>query len=83
MRSAGNRRLSPFFAKNGGCPLFRRRRGVQSTLLHARLVAAADAGCDLAIVPTEPASTSQANVQRAGFALLYVRAILVRPASAA
>jgi len=56
---------------------------VQSTLLRARLVAAADAGCDLAIVTTEPASTSQANVQRAGCALLYVRAILVRPASAA
>lgn len=55
-----------------------RRRGVQSTLLRARLVHAADAGCDLAIVTTEPASKSQANVQRAGFALLYVRAILVR-----
>jgi ribosomal protein S18 acetylase RimI-like enzyme len=55
-----------------------RRRGVQSTLLRARLVVAAQAGCDLAIVTTEPASTSQENVQRAGFALLYVRAILVR-----
>jgi ribosomal protein S18 acetylase RimI-like enzyme len=57
-----------------------RRRGVQSALLRARLVEAAAAGCDLAVVTTEPASKSQANVQRAGFELLYVRAILVRPA---
>jgi GNAT superfamily N-acetyltransferase len=57
-----------------------RRRGVQSILLRARLVDAAHAGCDLAVVTTEPASTSQHNVQRAGFNLLYVRAILVRPA---
>ncbi|HEY2431312.1 MAG TPA: GNAT family N-acetyltransferase [Vicinamibacterales bacterium] len=60
-----------------------RRHGVQSALLHARLVEAAGAGCDLAIVTTEPASTSQQNVQRAGFALLYVRALLVRAASTA
>jgi hypothetical protein len=56
-----------------------RRRGVQSALLRARLVEAAHAGCDIAIVTTEPASKSQENVERAGFALLYVRAILVRP----
>ena len=58
-----------------------RRRGVQSTLMRARLVAAAAAGCDLAVVTTEPASKSQENVQRAGFVLLYVRAILIRPAT--
>lgn len=60
-----------------------RRRGIQSALLRARLVEAAAAGCDLAVVTTEPASKSQANVQRVGFALLYVRAILIRPSSAA
>jgi ribosomal protein S18 acetylase RimI-like enzyme len=60
-----------------------RRRGVQSTLMRARMVAAAAAGCDLAVVTTEPASKSQENVQRAGFELLYVRAILVRPPSTA
>lgn len=59
-----------------------RRRGVQSALLRARLVDAAGAGCDLAIVTTEPASKSQENVQRAGFTLLYVRAILTRPSAA-
>jgi ribosomal protein S18 acetylase RimI-like enzyme len=55
-----------------------RRRGVQSALLRARLLDAVERGCDLAIVTTEPASKSQRNVQRAGFALLYARAILIR-----
>ena len=58
-----------------------RRRGVQSALLRARLLDAARQGCDLAIVTTEPASKSQENVQRAGFALLYSRAILIRRAA--
>jgi ribosomal protein S18 acetylase RimI-like enzyme len=57
-----------------------RRRGVQSALLRARLLDAAQAGADLAVVTTEPASKSQQNVQRAGFQLLYARAILVRRA---
>ena len=55
-----------------------RRRGVQSAPLRARLLDAANPGCDLAVVTTEPASKSQENVQRAGFTLLYPRAILVR-----
>jgi ribosomal protein S18 acetylase RimI-like enzyme len=59
-----------------------RRRGVQSALLRARLVDAAAAGCDLAVVTTDPGSKSQENVQRAGFELLYARAILVRAAAA-
>jgi GNAT superfamily N-acetyltransferase len=57
-----------------------RRRGVQSALLRARLLDAARQGCDLAIVTTEPASKSQQNVQRAGFTLLYARAVLIRVA---
>ncbi len=56
-----------------------RRRGVQSALLAARLLDAARAGCDLAVVTTQPGSKSQENVQRAGFALLYTRAIMIRP----
>jgi GNAT superfamily N-acetyltransferase len=55
-----------------------RRHGVQSALLRARLLDAAREGCDLAVVTTEPASKSQENVQRAGFALLYARAVLIR-----
>ncbi len=53
-----------------------RRRGVQSTLLNSRLNAAAQAGCDLGIVTTMPGSTSQQNVVRKGFRLLYTRAVL-------
>jgi GNAT superfamily N-acetyltransferase len=55
-----------------------RRRGVQSALLHARLAQARTAGCDLAVVTTQPGSKSQENVQKAGFELIYSRAILVR-----
>ena len=57
-----------------------RRRGVQSTLLRARLADATRAGCDLAVTCTQPASKSQENMQRAGFELLYSRAVLVRSA---
>ncbi|MDH6553910.1 GNAT superfamily N-acetyltransferase [Streptomyces sp. SAI-117] len=55
-----------------------RRRGVQSALLSARLSDAAAAGCDIAVVTTQPGSTSQQNVHRQGFHLLYTRAVLVR-----
>jgi GNAT superfamily N-acetyltransferase len=55
-----------------------RRRGVQTALLSARLADAAAAGCDIAVVTTLPGSTSQQNVQRQGFDLLYTRATLVR-----
>ncbi len=57
-----------------------RRRGVQSALLAARLEIAAGAGCDVAVVITEPGSKSQENVQRQGFEMLYTRAVLVREA---
>jgi GNAT superfamily N-acetyltransferase len=63
-------------------PAFR-RRGVQAALLAARLRDAAAAGCDLAVVTTAPGSTSQKNVQRKGFELLYTRAVLVLPGFAA
>jgi GNAT superfamily N-acetyltransferase len=55
-----------------------RRRGVQTALLRARLEDARRAGCDIAVVTTEPAAKSQENMQRAGFSLLYSRAILLR-----
>jgi N-acetylglutamate synthase-like GNAT family acetyltransferase len=56
-----------------------RRRGVQTALLSARLADAARAGCDVAVVTTQPGSKSQQNVQRRGFHLLYTRAVLVKP----
>ena len=55
-----------------------RRRGIQSALLSTRLADAAAAGCDVAVITTQPASTSQQNAQRRGFDLLYTRAILVK-----
>jgi GNAT superfamily N-acetyltransferase len=55
-----------------------RRRCVQTALLSARLADAAEAGCDVAVVTTQPGSRSQQNVQRRGFDLLYTRAVLVK-----
>jgi hypothetical protein len=54
-----------------------RRRGVQSALLAARLRSAAEGGCDLAVVTTEPESKSQRNAQARGFERLYARRVLV------
>ena len=59
-------------------PAFR-RRGVQTALLRARLAEAAQAGCDIGVVVTQPASKSQQNAQREGFSLLYARQLLVKP----
>jgi GNAT superfamily N-acetyltransferase len=56
-----------------------RRKGVQTALLSHRLNEAARRGCDVAVVTTQPGSKSQQNVQRSGFAVLYVRAILMLP----
>jgi GNAT superfamily N-acetyltransferase len=59
-----------------------RRRGVQTAMLRYRLRMAASRGCDVAVVTTQPGSKSTDNVQRFGFAVLYVRAILLKlPAS--
>ncbi|MEV6774327.1 GNAT family N-acetyltransferase [Nocardia sp. NPDC051030] len=55
-----------------------RRHGIQSALLSTRLGIAAAAGCDIAVITTQPGSKSQQNAQRRGFSLLYTRAILVK-----
>jgi GNAT superfamily N-acetyltransferase len=55
-----------------------RRNGVQTALLRFRLLAAARRGCDIAVVTTQPGSKSAENVERFGFAILYVRAILIK-----
>jgi ribosomal protein S18 acetylase RimI-like enzyme len=65
------------FAGAATAPAYR-RRGVQSALLSARLADAAAAGCDVAVITTQPGSKSQENAQRRGFELLYTRAVLVR-----
>jgi GNAT superfamily N-acetyltransferase len=58
-----------------------RRRGVQSALLARRLADALAAGCDVAVVTTQPGSKSHENVQKLGFELLYTRAVLVGPSA--
>jgi hypothetical protein len=46
---------------------------VQAALLHERLARAAEAGCDLAVCLAQPGSTSQRNIVRKGFTVLYKR----------
>jgi GNAT superfamily N-acetyltransferase len=77
---AGIMRIEEGVAQLGGAATLpsHRRRGVQTTLISSRLADAARHGCDIAVVSTEPASRSQENLQRVGFEVLYVRAVLVR-----
>jgi ribosomal protein S18 acetylase RimI-like enzyme len=78
----GGLRISDGVAQMAGAatsPEFR-RRGIQTALLTRRLRDAAGAGCELAVVTTQPGSVSQRNVQRQGFELLYARAVLTRAA---
>jgi ribosomal protein S18 acetylase RimI-like enzyme len=58
-------------------PAFR-HRGVQTALLRRRLRDAREAGCDVAIVTTQPGSKSNHNAHRQGFELLYPRAVLIK-----
>jgi GNAT superfamily N-acetyltransferase len=55
-----------------------RKRGVQAALIRARLDFAARAGCDVAMVVTAPGSTSQRNVERQGFHVMYTRTKMLR-----
>jgi GNAT superfamily N-acetyltransferase len=73
-------RISDGIAQMGGAATVpaHRRRGIQTALLATRLADAASAGCDIAVVTTQPASKSQQNVQRRGFDLLYTRAVLLK-----
>ena len=62
-----------------------RKRGAQLALLDARLRHAAEQGCDIAMICTQPGSASQRNAERHGFRIAYTRAKwhLSRPADAA
>ena len=48
-----------------------RGRGLQTTLLRARMAAAAQAGCEYAVVVTNGGTTSQRNAERLGFRVAY------------
>jgi len=58
-----------------------RGRGVQTSLIAARLAWAAKQGCTLATTSTQPGSISQRNFERAGFRVVYSRTKLVRKLS--
>ena len=55
-----------------------RRQGRQSALIRARLAAAQQQGCDLAMASVLPGSGSHRNYERAGFELIYMRVNLMR-----
>lgn len=56
-----------------------RNRGVQSALISARIAEAAGEGCEMAMVTTGPGTTSQRNVERFGFRVVYTRTKFFRP----
>ncbi|HEY0385653.1 MAG TPA: GNAT family N-acetyltransferase [Pyrinomonadaceae bacterium] len=68
--------VAAFFS--GSTLLRARGRGAQTALLHARLQAAREAGCELALIKTLPGNASQRNVQRAGFQLAYTKVMMKR-----
>jgi GNAT superfamily N-acetyltransferase len=55
-----------------------RGRGLQTALLHARLAAAAEAGCEYAVVVTQAGTTSQRNCERLGFRLAYSKVTVIK-----
>jgi GNAT superfamily N-acetyltransferase len=56
-----------------------RSRGVHTALIHARLDAAREASCDVAMVVTSPGAPSQRSLERFGFRLAYTRAVVASP----
>jgi ribosomal protein S18 acetylase RimI-like enzyme len=55
-----------------------RRRGLQTALLRARLAAAAEAGCEYAVVVTQGGTVSQRNCERLGFRVAYSKVTVVK-----
>ena len=61
----------------GTLPEFR-GRGIQTALTQERLRIVQQAGCDLAVTLTMPGTTSQRNVERAGFRTAYTKVVVVK-----
>lgn len=55
-----------------------RGRGVQAALLRARLAAAREAGCALAVVMARAGNSSARNTERAGFRLAFTKATFAK-----
>ena len=64
-----------YLANAATLPTFR-RRGCQRALIAARVADAADAGCDLVTSGATFGSSSQRNLERAGFRLAYTKPVL-------
>jgi ribosomal protein S18 acetylase RimI-like enzyme len=61
----------------GTLPEFR-NRGIQTALLRTRLKAAAQAGCEYAVVITRGGTISERNCLRLGFRIAYSKATVIR-----
>jgi ribosomal protein S18 acetylase RimI-like enzyme len=61
----------------GTLPEFR-GRGIQTTLLRTRMKAAAEAGCELAVVVTRRGTISERNCVRLGFRIAYSKATVIK-----
>ena len=55
-----------------------RGRGFQTALFRARLAAAAEAGCEYAVVVTQGGSASQRNAERLGFRVAYSKVTVIK-----
>jgi GNAT superfamily N-acetyltransferase len=60
-----------------------RGRGLQTTILQRRLEAAAQGGCEYAVIVTLGGTTSMRNAERLGFSLAYSKATLIKDPPAA
>jgi GNAT superfamily N-acetyltransferase len=61
----------------GTLPEFR-KRGIQTALLRTRMKAAAEAGCELAVVVTRGGTISERNCIRLGFQVAYSKATVIK-----
>jgi GNAT superfamily N-acetyltransferase len=61
----------------GTLPDFR-KRGIQTALLRTRLKAAAEAGCEYAVVITRGGTISERNCVRLGFRIAYSKATVIK-----
>lgn len=69
-----NRNIAALFG-TATVPEFR-RRGVQTALINRRLWAAAQPGCEYAVVGATPGSGPQRNMERRGFRLAYSKIVM-------
>jgi ribosomal protein S18 acetylase RimI-like enzyme len=67
-----------FAVRGAGTSAEYRGRGLQMALLRARLAAAANAGCEYAVVVTQGGTASQRNCERLGFRVAYSKVTVIK-----